>query len=107
MANRSMIPLPAAVLECDQLFTLGLLDDFAADRGTPKRSTSLHISAFAREQHFRKSDRCACVSVDFLDGDHIACGDLVLFAAGFDHCVRHNEFPCSEKGARKKKTKKT
>ena len=67
-----------------------LLDHGGADRGAvEQRRAGRDLGAFADHQHLGELDRGAGLCRELLDRDDIVLGDLVLLAAGPDHC-EHN-----------------
>ena len=64
-----------------------MLDQGRTHRGAlDQRCASRHGGAVADHQHFAQLDRRARFTGELFDGDHIVLGDLVLLAAGADHC---------------------
>src|SRR5229473_2187088 len=79
--------VPPLFLEDDDLVGAALLDQGRADRGAgQERCAGRHGGAVAEHQHLAKLDRGAGLAGELLDRDHIVLGDLVLLAAGADHC---------------------
>src|SRR5215218_6765696 len=77
--------LPPLFLEHDDLVGAAMLDQLGADRGArDERRAGRHVGTLAHHQHLGKLDRRAGLTGEFLDGDHVAAGDLVLFSAGAD-----------------------
>ena len=89
MADRPVIALAAAILEIEEFRTAKLLDDFTDDRETLKSFPSLDLRACAVKENLGKCDLGARSTVEFFHFDHVASGDAVLFAAGFENCVCH------------------
>src|SRR5258708_30155079 len=84
------IIVPPLFLEDDDLVGAPLLDDGGADRGTvQQRRAARDLGPFADHQHFGEFDRRARFGRKLLDRDDVVLGDLVLLAAGPDHC-EHN-----------------
>src|SRR5712691_2563462 len=79
--------VPPLFLEDDDLVAAALLDQFGADRGAgQERRAGGHLGAVADHQHLSQLDRRAGLAGELLDRDDVVRGDLVLFAAGADHC---------------------
>src|SRR5215212_5832831 len=79
--------LPPLFLEHDDLVGAAMLDEGGADRGAgQKRRAGGDGGAVADHQHLRQFERSPGFAGELLDGDDIVLGDLVLFAAGADHC---------------------
>src|SRR5258708_6849758 len=84
------IIVPPLFLEDDDLVGAPLLDDGGADRGTvQQRRAGRDLGPFADHQHLGEFDRRARFGRKLLDRDDIVLGDLVLLAAGPDHCEHH------------------
>src|SRR6516225_9523907 len=81
------IIVPPLFLEDDDLGRTALLDHGGADRGAGKqRRAGRDFCSFADHQHLGELYRRTGLGREFLDRDDIVFGDLVLFAAGSDHC---------------------
>src|SRR5712671_5748896 len=81
------IIVPPLFLEDDDLVGAPLLDDGGADRGTvEQRGAGRDLGSFADHQHLGEFDRRARLGPKLLDRDDVVLGDLVLLAAGPDHC---------------------
>src|SRR5437763_8796558 len=79
--------LPPLLLEDDDLGGAALLDQGGADRGAgQQRRAGRHAGAVADHQHLGELNGRARLAVELLDGNHVVRGDLVLLAAGADHC---------------------
>src|SRR5271169_4699164 len=84
------IIFPPLLFEDDDFCRSALLDDGGADRSAgEQRGTSRDFGAVADHQHFGELDDGAGFAGKFLDCNNVVLGDLVLFAAGSDHC-KHN-----------------
>lgn len=83
MAHRAVVTLAALVFECNYLRCFHLSDDFGRDRAFTK-SAIIGEQSCLRELRFG-----AEIEREFFNFDHVACGDFVLLAAGFDNCVCH------------------
>ncbi len=84
------IIFPPLLFEDDDFCRSALLDDGGADRGAgEQRGTGRDLGAVADHQHFAELDDGAGFAGQFLDRNNVVLGDLVLFAAGSDHC-KHN-----------------
>src|SRR6266851_7581672 len=81
------IIVPPLLLEDDDLVGAALLDEGGADRGAgQERRAGRYGGAVADHQHLGELNRRARLAGELLDGDHVVRGDLVLLAAGADHC---------------------
>src|ERR1700730_9538199 len=79
--------VPPLLLEDDDLVGAALLDQGGADRGVSQQGCAgRYGGAVADHQHLGELDRRARLAGELLDGDHVVRGDLVLLAAGADHC---------------------
>src|SRR5271169_6079844 len=84
------IILPPLLFEYDDLCRSALLDDGGADRGAgEQRRASRDRGAVADHQHLIEIDHRPGFAGEFLDCDNVVLGDLVLLAAGPDHCEHH------------------
>src|SRR5579864_1271201 len=87
MAVFAPVILPPLLLEDDDLVGATLLDQLGADRGAgDQRGASRHGGAIADHQDFGQLDRRARLAGELFDRDHVVGRDLVLLAAGADHC---------------------
>src|SRR6185437_6204139 len=87
--------MPPLFLEDDDLVGAAMLDQGGADRGArDQRRAGRHLGAVADHQHFVQLDRRTRLAGELFDRDHVVGGDLVLLAAGADHC-EHLEPPLS------------
>src|SRR3984893_10503488 len=81
------IIVPPLFLEDDDLVGAPLLDHRGADGGAVKQwRPGRDLSPFADHQHLGEFDCRARFGRKLLDRDDIVLGDLVLLAAGPDHC---------------------
>src|SRR6516164_126334 len=91
MTLLTTIVVPPFLLENDNLGSPRLLDDRGADRGaTEQRRAGSNLGALADHQHLSEFDSCAGLRRELLDRDDVVLGDLVLLAAGADHCEHGN-----------------
>ena len=82
--------MPPLFLEDDDLSRPALLNDSRADHRTrDQRRAGRNLGALAQHQHLGELDGVAGLAREPFDGDQIVLGDLVLLAAGSDHC-KHN-----------------
>src|ERR1700722_5852310 len=90
------VVVPPLLLEDDDLVGATMLDELGADRGAgDERRAGRGAGALTDHQNLAKPDRRAGLADELLDRDHIAFRDLILFAAGADHC-EHLGPPCGE-----------
>src|SRR5216683_7171208 len=81
------IIVPPLFLEDDDLVGAPLLDHGGADRGAVEQwRPGRDLGPFADHQHLGQLDRRARFGRKLLDRDDVVLGDLVLLAAGPDHC---------------------
>src|SRR6516162_1753596 len=87
MALLATIVVPPFLLEDDDLGRPRLLDNGGADRGAVEQwRTAHHLGPFADHQHVGEFDTRAGLDRELLDRDDVLFGDLILLAAGADHC---------------------
>src|SRR5271165_4395424 len=81
------VVLPPFLLEDDDLGGAGLLDHGGADRSAlEQRRSGSYVGSVADHQHFAELDRRPGLGHELLDRDDFVLDDLVLLAAGPDHC---------------------
>jgi hypothetical protein len=79
--------VPSLLFEDDDLGGARLLDDGGADSGTlDERDAGSYLGTVADHQHLAEFDRLTGVARELFDRDDVVLGDLVLLAAGSDHC---------------------
>src|SRR5712691_3100201 len=89
------IIVPSLFLEDDDLFGAPLLDHGGADQGAVEQwRAGRDLGPFADHQHLGEFNRRARLGRKLLDRDDVVLGDLVLLAAGPDHC-EHDTRRCS------------
>src|SRR5438874_3329761 len=88
VAVLAAVIVAALLFEDDDLDAAALLDKLGADRGAiDERRPGRQFGALAADhQDLAQFDRGAGFADELLDRDHVVLGDLVLFAAGADHC---------------------
>src|SRR6266436_6801882 len=81
------IVVPPLLFEDDDLVGARLLDHGGADGGAvQQRRAGRNFRPFADHQHLGEFNRRARLGCKLLDRDDVVLGDLVLLAAGPDHC---------------------
>src|SRR4051812_31128157 len=81
---RALIVLTTALLEDDDLLIAAVIDDFRFNLGPGERLAELEIGTVPDHQHFAERDRLALLANEAIDRQHVALGDLVLFALRLD-----------------------
>src|SRR5690606_3795043 len=88
MAQGATVVLAALLLEDRNLLAAGLLDHLGIHH-CPRNGRGADGDALvaANQQHLFELKSGTSLSGQALDLEHLVLGDLVLLAAGFDHCV--------------------
>ena len=91
MALLTAIVLLGLVLVDDDLLAADLADDLALDLDAlDNRRADLHVAVIAHEQNVKRN-RGVNLSIDFLDVDHVALTDAVLFATSRNNRVHYGD----------------
>jgi hypothetical protein len=83
-----------AALDFEGVLFLGaeLVDHFGGDGGSFKeRGAHFGVGTFAYEKHFLESEFVVDGYIELFNVDGVSFLDAVLFAAGFEYCVRHRK----------------
>src|SRR5579864_1612088 len=87
MAVLAPVIVSPLLLEDDDLVSAAVLDQLGANRGADdERSASRHAGAVADHQNFGQLNGRTRLAGELFDRDHVVGRDLVLLAAGADHC---------------------
>src|SRR5262245_44851513 len=81
---RALISLTTTLLEDDDLVVAAVVDDLGLNLGARQRFAELQIRTLADHQHFAERDLLALLAGETVDRQHVAFGDLVLFALSLD-----------------------
>lgn len=91
MTNRAVVAFAPPIFECDNLFSLKLLDDLAGNlRAGDRRVPVSEFLALGMHQNIVEGELLTRFTVEQIDIDHVAFGDSILSATGSDDCVRHS-----------------
>ena len=102
MTNRAVVAFAPAILECNNLFSLALLDHLAGNlRAGDRRVPVSEFLALGMHQDIVEGELLARFTLEQIDINRVAFGDSILSATGSDNCARHSLWEKSGKYPRR------